>query len=48
MPNDSAAIIYKVWNFAHVLKNTGVGLVELPTLRLRVETVHMLDSESKK
>ena len=25
MPNDSSAIVSKVWNYAHVLKNAGVG-----------------------
>jgi hypothetical protein len=25
MPNDSSAIVQKVWNYAHVLKNAGVG-----------------------
>ena len=25
MPNDSSSIVSKVWNYAHVLKNAGVG-----------------------
>jgi len=25
MPNDSSAIVSKVWNYAHVLKNAGGG-----------------------
>ena len=25
MTNDSASIVSKVWNYAHVLKNAGVG-----------------------
>ena len=25
MPNDSSAIVSKVWNYAHVLMNAGVG-----------------------
>jgi type I restriction enzyme M protein len=25
MPNDSSAIVQNVWNYAHILKNEGVG-----------------------
>ena len=47
MPNDSPAIVSKVWNYAHVLKNAGVGygdyveqityLLLVPTFGLRAQ-----------